>query len=187
MDLAEIERFGDGLVAADPAQRTPEELARWVIAFERLRNCVDTAGVAFLAEFHERGGWAGEGALSGAAWVASRTGSPRRDVRRRQQTGLGLRLLPEASRKAVTGQLSVEHLRALADCATRHPELAARDGSVLVEQAISLRAESSAPSPGTGAPRRTTRRGPIPLTRRLPETSAAAASSSHARWTASVT
>ena len=43
--------------------------------------------------------------------------------------------------RARSARLSVEHLRAVAECAHRHPELAAEDEDLFVEQAEALGAE----------------------------------------------
>jgi hypothetical protein len=53
-----------------------------------------------------------------------------------------MKLLPTMAAEAYAGRLSTEHLRAMGDCAHRHPELAADHEHVFVEQAATLGAES---------------------------------------------
>jgi hypothetical protein len=54
------------------------------------------------------------------------------------RAGAGLRLLPAAAGAARAGRLSPHHVAALAGCARRHPQLAARDETFLVEEAERL-------------------------------------------------
>ena len=52
-----------------------------------------------------------------------------------------MKLLPTMAAEAYAGRLSTEHLRAMGDCAHRHPGLAADHEHVFVEQAATLGAE----------------------------------------------
>ena len=52
-----------------------------------------------------------------------------------------MKLLPNVAAEAYAGRLSTEHLRAMSDCARRHPQLAADHEHVLLEQATTLKAE----------------------------------------------
>jgi hypothetical protein len=136
MDWAEVHGMCDRLAELDPGGIPRGELGDAAVAFERLRNVVEAVDVAVLAQFHYSESWAADGALSGSAWVAARTGSPSRDVHRRQSTGLGLQALPAAGTAAASGRLSPEHLRRLADCGRRHPDLAeSHEGRLLVDLA----------------------------------------------------
>ena len=80
--------------------------------------------------------------LSAASWAANRTGTPARALRARVRAGAGLRLLRSAEPVARAGRLSPAHVTALAACARRHPDLAARDEAVLVDQAEKLDADA---------------------------------------------
>ena len=109
----------------------------------RLLNAVHSLSAVALEEFDRRGSWAADGCCSAAGWVADRTGSPKRELRARVRAGVGLRLLPGAAAAgAEMGALSPQHLAALAGCARRHPELASRDETMLVEQAQALDADA---------------------------------------------
>jgi hypothetical protein len=138
MDSAEINGLCDQVASLDATRIPRAELGQVALALERLRNVVNAADAAVLAEFHDEGSWALDGALSGAAWVAARTGTPLRDVRGRQHSGLGLRQLPAAAAAARTGRLSPDQQRRLADCARRHPALAQRDEGLLLDLAERL-------------------------------------------------
>jgi hypothetical protein len=138
MDLAEIRAVETWLARLDPGRHPPHELRELALALEGLRNRVEAVDVAVLAELEQRGACADDGALSAATWVAAQTGSPVGDLRRRQRTGRGLRLLPGAVAAARSGRLSPEHLRRLADCVDRQPERAAREADGLLGLAHTL-------------------------------------------------
>ena len=94
-----------------------------------------------LERFEQDGRWAVDGALSAAAWTATRTGSARAGLRGRRRQGAALALLPKVAAPARNGRFSAEHLRAVGDCADRHPELAVEHEELWVEQAEALGAE----------------------------------------------
>ena len=104
-------------------------------------NAVHALSAAVLDKFQTNGGWAEDGALSAAAWTAERTGSARAGLRSRVRQGSAMKLLPTVAAEAYAGRLSSEHLRAMSDCARRHPQLAADHELVLLEQARTLKAE----------------------------------------------
>jgi hypothetical protein len=144
MDLAEIHAIGDRLAQLEPGKIPRAELGEAALACEWLRAVVEALDAAVLAELHERGPWAEDGALSGAAGVAARTGGWGRDVHRRQRTGLGLHLLPTARLAARCGRLAPEQARRLADCAHHHPTSAGRDEALLIGLAERLPASDFA-------------------------------------------
>ena len=98
-----------------------EELPAVVLELEQLCNAVHALSAAVLDKFQTNGGWAEDGALSAAAWTAERTGSARAGLRSRVRQGAALRQLPAVAAEAYAGRLSTEHLRAMSDCARRHP------------------------------------------------------------------
>ena len=118
-----------------------EELPAVVLELEQLCNAVHALSAAVLDKFQTNGGWAVDGALSAAAWTAERTGSARAGLRSRVRQGAAMKLLPTVAAEAYAGRLSTEHLRAMSDCARRHPQLAADHELVLLEQAKTLKAE----------------------------------------------
>src|SRR5262245_6851610 len=84
------------------------------------------------------GRWALDGALSAAVWSAERTGSSRAQLRNRVRQGAAMKRLPAVAGEARSGHLSSEHLRAVSECARRHPTLAEDHEHVLVSQAATL-------------------------------------------------
>jgi hypothetical protein len=130
------------LADIDAASMSGDELACSVVAAEALLNAAHSLSAVVLDEFDRRGAWADEGALSAAGWVAGRTGTSPRVVRARERAGAGLRLLPGVGSAARAGRLSPHHVNALAICARRHPDLAARDEAILVEEAEALDADA---------------------------------------------
>ncbi|MPY91506.1 MAG: hypothetical protein GEV08_00155 [Acidimicrobiia bacterium] len=115
-----------------------DKLAGFVVDMEALLNAVYTLSAVGLEEFHRRGVWAADGALSGAGWAAGSTGSAKPSLRARVRAGAALRQLPSATPPARAGLLSPDHVGALGDCARRHGDLAARDQDLLVGQAVEL-------------------------------------------------
>ena len=128
--------------AIDVTAIDDDRLADLVIEAEKLLNAAHGLSAAALEEFQRRGSWAADGALSATGWVAARTGASTRVLRARVRVGAGLRLLKEAAAPARAGLLNPQNLAALAACARRHPELAARDEALLVDQALRLDADS---------------------------------------------
>jgi Domain of unknown function (DUF222)/HNH endonuclease len=118
------------------------ELAAAVLEAERLVNAANALSAVLLERFERDGGWDADGALSAAAWTAQRTGSARAGLRSRRRQGAALALLPAVAVPARNGRLSTEHLRAIGDCAHRHPSLAAEHDEAWCEQAEALNAES---------------------------------------------
>jgi hypothetical protein len=144
MDVADLLEVAGRLDAADVGSWAAGALGDVALAAEVLRNAVEAFSVAVLAEFHQRGAWAADGATSAAAWVRARSGSAGGDLRRRQRDGLALRQLPAASAACRSGHLSVTHQARLAACASRRPVLAARDEATLLAAAHELGADDFA-------------------------------------------
>jgi hypothetical protein len=162
---ARVEETLAWLASWDPSQAAGEELGAAALDGERLLNAVHAWSATLLEAFERDGDWAADGALSAAGWVAERTGTSAGTVRARVRQGTALRLLPALAELARSGRLPVEHLRALGDCACRHPGLAAEHELVLVEAATTLdadrfrlmarhwlshAADADAPHPGAG-------------------------------------
>src|SRR5215218_6364450 len=138
----DINQLATALAGVDVSVFGDDELAGLVVDTERLLNAAHALSAVALEEFERRGTWAGDGASSAAGWAAGRTGTATRTLRARVRAGAGLRLLPAAAPAARGGRLSPQHMGALAGCARRHPNLAARDETVLVEQAEALDADA---------------------------------------------
>lgn len=132
----------DLIAAIDPSELAGEELQRTVLSTERLLNAVNALSALLLERFEQEGGWALDGALSAAAWTAERTGSARAGLRSRRRQGAALARLPGVAHHARGGRLSPDHLRAVGECAHRHPDLAADADTFWVAQAEALGAEA---------------------------------------------
>ena len=102
----------------------------------------------------------------------------------RVRTGAALRLLPGAAPPARAGRLTPQHVTVLADCVRRHPDLAARDERLLVEQAETLTLTPSRSPPTSGSS------SPWPSTARSAGDSASLSRSTRStcpgRWTAAI-
>jgi len=110
-----------------------------VVELYRQRARLDAVIAAAAAAFDTDGAWAGDGARSGPAWVAVRTHHPRPRARRDARLGRRLRLLPEARRAWLAGEVALDHagvLATLLEPATR--AAAIRDESLLVGFATDL-------------------------------------------------
>jgi HNH endonuclease len=112
-----------------------------VLEAEQFLNAANALSAALLERLEHSGVWRADGALSAAAWVATRTGSAKVGVRNRLRQGAALRGLPTVAVEARSGRLSVDHLRSLAEC-SRHSERVAADENMLLEQAGTLGADS---------------------------------------------
>ena len=112
-----------------------------MLRVEQLFNAVNALSSAMLHAFDCDGGWAPDGALSAAAWTAERTGSARAVLRSRLRQGAALEQLPAVAADARAGRLSPEHVRAVSECAHRHPDLATEHEANFVAQAATLNAE----------------------------------------------
>jgi hypothetical protein len=139
MGLQALREAIDGLVGDDPASLgDPESLVELLRQRARLEAVVSAAAAAFDAS----GIWAGDGAKSAPAWIATRCRLPRSVARRLVRRGRVLRHLPEAERAFRAGDINEAHVDALA--AARRSgteELLARDEALLVDQATTLRFE----------------------------------------------
>ena len=129
------------LTAMDVSSVDGADLATAVLEVERVLNAANALSAVLLERFERDGGWAVDGALSAAAWTAQRSGSARAGLRSRRRQGAALALLPAVATAARHGRLSTEHLRAIGDCAHRHPDLAAEHDALWLEEAEALPAE----------------------------------------------
>ena len=142
MMSAVIQDLISAVTAIDADEFADRELGDLVINTERLLNAVHALSATALEVFQRRGNWAAEGSMSAASWAAARTGSSTWSLRARVRQGAGLQRLPSACLPARVGQLSPQHLDALAACARRHLDRAKLDEAMLVDQAGWLDADS---------------------------------------------
>ena len=135
----ELENFAealDALVAAGAANygdgASIEELHRHL---SRLESFVTEATAAFEAGEE----WAGDGAKTASAWLATRCRLPRRAARRRVRLGRALRHLPECAEAWREGTIGLDAAQAIA-AARRHRTASSmvRDEAMLVAQAAQM-------------------------------------------------
>lgn len=102
-----------GELLADPDSWTDGELADGLIALDRLHSQVEAAQAVVGARFDGRTVWAGDGARSGAAWLASRGEQSRAGAGALFTRGRDLRCCPavtEAYRQGLIGTAKVTML-----------------------------------------------------------------------------
>src|SRR5687768_1420956 len=121
--IGEITAFVAALQAFNTGDLGNDELADRCLAAVTLVDIATAHAAELAAEFEARGTWAGDGATSGTAWVASRTGHHRAELARRARIGAALRDLPAVAAAARRGEVSFDHVCRIVDCARRAPGL----------------------------------------------------------------
>jgi hypothetical protein len=126
----------DELAAVDPSVLADSAS---VVALHRLSARIEAIAARASARWDANSEWSGDGARSGAAWLAARTHGPKSDAQRCLRRGRALRELPVAGDAWLAGSISGAHVSALA--ASRGTELLAkameRDEQQLIEVARS--------------------------------------------------
>jgi hypothetical protein len=110
----QIEVHLKSAVAVDPVTASTEELLESVAMLERLRDLVDVVEVHQLAELDRRGACDEEFGLTTAAWLAHTADISRRTAGARVKTARRVGHLGGVDQAVVGGELSYEHLSALA-------------------------------------------------------------------------
>ena len=127
------------LVSRDPARfADADSIVQLHRDLSRLEAFVTVATAAFDAAQ----GWEADGAQGAAPWLGKRCSLPNRVARRRVGLGRRLRNLPVCERAWLAGDITSDHVGAIA--AVRRPETEvalARDEAMLVEHARNLRYE----------------------------------------------
>ncbi len=136
MELDDFAEALDALVAAGAGNygdgASIEELHRHLSRFE---SFVTEATAAF--EVGEE--WAGDGAKTAPAWIATRCRVPRAAARRRVRLGRALRHLPECAEAWREGVIGTDQARAIAAARRHRTESSmARDEGMLVAQAAQM-------------------------------------------------
>ena len=108
--------------AVDPAKLSDVELASLVVDARRVVDATDACWIRLLAEFDRRELWRADGARSAAAWL-------RRECRLVHPTttsallvARAMRVLPVTAEAFRAGDISFEHMRAIAPVATPERE-----------------------------------------------------------------
>src|SRR6188474_1870470 len=109
--IEEIERCTIALSGLEARSLAAEELGGACVVATRLVNVALAQASVLLAEFHQRGDWADDGALSVATWVANRTGERRSELAARARAGTLLRQVPTVAAASAAGEITFDHAR----------------------------------------------------------------------------
>ncbi len=127
----------DALVGADPATLGDPES---IVELHRQLARLDAVVTAATAAFDASGNWAPDGARNASAWLATRCRVPKAVARRRARVGSRLHDLPECARSWLDGEVTADHVGAIAALGGRRTgDVLERDETVLVGHARSLR------------------------------------------------
>jgi hypothetical protein len=122
----------DELATASPASLTADLLAL-SSAIEGLRAEL----VRVVGKWDEVQAWRGDGAVSGASWLAHRTSTTRADALRLVHTARHARQHGDTASALGQGEVSVAHVEAMTEAAFRREEVFARDEQELLHVAPS--------------------------------------------------
>jgi hypothetical protein len=140
MGVAELSEEIDALAALDPSALADRES---MVDLHRELSRLDAVLTRAAAAFEAGREFEADGAQTAAAWLATTCGLPRQLARRRVRLGRGLRHLPVCEQAWLAGEITAEHVGAIAALRRPATEAAlARDEAMLVEDAIELRFES---------------------------------------------
>lgn len=127
------------IAALDPATMADEELSEAVVEMARLRAALEAAEVQLTAQWDSRRVWSGDGAKSGAAWLATKTREPKGDCGRRLWLGRKLADMRAVAAAWAAGDIGAAHVRRLAQAHNRRTaRLFERDEAALVHHAMTL-------------------------------------------------
>jgi hypothetical protein len=113
-DLTEMEEHAAELAGPDPGPDLDDHLFERVGAIERIRSLLDAAEAHHLAELDRRGACDEQFGLTTTAWLALTSDCSRRTAGGRVKTARRLRHLPMLDQTVSVGELSFEHLQAVA-------------------------------------------------------------------------
>ena len=137
MELDALNQELDRLAQLDPSVLADPDS---MVALQRVLARTEAVVTRATAAFDAAGHWVPDGALSAAAWLATRCRIPKSQARGQVRRGRELRLLPAAEQAFVDGDIGAAHIDVLASL--RGPETEetlARDEALLVDQARELR------------------------------------------------
>jgi len=127
----------DALVGTDPAALGDPET---IVELHRQLARLDAVVTAVTAAFDVSGAWAPDGARNAPAWLATRCRVPKAVARRRVRVGRRLHHLPECTRSWSEGEVTSDHVGAIAALAGRRTgDALERDEALIVGHARSLR------------------------------------------------
>jgi hypothetical protein len=111
MDLADLAEALDLLVAGDPGVLASAED---LVVLERQRSRLEAVVARAATRFEAEEAYAADGARTAAAWLATCTHLPRREVRSQLGLGRALRELPRFEEALLEGSVGAAHVRCVA-------------------------------------------------------------------------
>jgi hypothetical protein len=103
----------DDLVAVDPDAVGDGELAAAMVSLRQAQAGLAAATVQLTAAFDARRGFADDGSVSAADWIATRCRLPKRQVAGEVRLGRRLRAMPVTAAALRAGEIGVAHARTL--------------------------------------------------------------------------
>lgn len=129
----------DGLASVDVSTLTGVEVLEVVEATQRLRSMADAACVRSAAALDVSGAWAPEGARSASAWMQWRCRISQGRASSFLRCARELRDMPATEAALMTGAITVDHARALADAKRLSPDAFAEFEEKFVHLAATTR------------------------------------------------
>lgn len=137
-ELDELEAVVDRVAASDPGEMPDAELSEALVALSRVRSRLEGIEARVTGVWDARQVWAGDGARSGAAWLAQRCRTPRSGARAQVALARALRAMPRTAEALVAGQIGSSQARRLGRACRRTPELFSCDEAQLLDHAETL-------------------------------------------------
>jgi hypothetical protein len=139
--LATAQAFADALAGLCPGDLPDAALSELLVELDAEWNRLAAGRVALLGVWDARVAWAGDGAQSGAGWVAARTEQARGAVSSEIRVARGLRAMPVTEKAFLSGDLGFAKVRLLVDLAKDLPDAYAEHEAFLVEQVQTVRVD----------------------------------------------
>ena len=140
MDLVVLTEMMDRLAESDPSACADAES---IVLLQRQLARFEAFVAKATAAFDAQGNWIPDGARNAAGWLATRCRLPRAQARRQVRRGREIRHLQECAQAWADGDIAAAHVDTIVALRRDSTEKAlARDESMLVEQARTLRFES---------------------------------------------
>jgi hypothetical protein len=131
----------DALTGLCPGELPDAALSELLLELDAEWNRLAAGRVALLGVWDARVAWAGDGAQSGAGWVAARTEQARGAVSSEIRVARGLRAMPVTEKAFLSGDLGFAKVRLLVDLAKDLPDAYAEAEAFLVERVQTVRVD----------------------------------------------
>lgn len=119
----------------DPSILSDEAATEGFVCLQRISEAVEAKRLRWLADQDRRASYRADGYLSTAAWLADRFGVAAGTAKREVGVAQALEEMPDIREAFVTGELTSDAVRILAEARTEHPEQFAEQERALTEQA----------------------------------------------------